>query len=60
MAESSLKGSFNHVAWKAGDYVRVWNKSDGKHLRSSGLCFVMATGQIGKFSSNTFDLVALE
>ena len=38
MTKSDLAKMFNHVAWKAGDYVRVWNKTDAKYTVCSGLC----------------------
>jgi hypothetical protein len=40
-----------HVPWKAGDYIRVWNRVNGSHSRCSGFCFNVASGQIGKFST---------
>jgi hypothetical protein len=35
---------------------KVWNREDGVHSRSSGLCFNLASGQVGKFSPMSFYL----
>lgn len=37
------------VKLNAGDYVRVWNCEDGKDCRSTGMCFNLGSGKIGKF-----------
>jgi hypothetical protein len=43
--------SVGYVPWKAGDYIRVWDRVNGSHSRCSGFCFNSASGQIGKFST---------
>jgi hypothetical protein len=40
--------SLSHVKWKAGEYVRVWNR-ENHYANCEGLCFNVATGGIGKF-----------
>lgn len=50
---------FDHVGWKVGDHVRVWAREDESHSRSKGFCFVVSTGEIGKFSTVTFRLTAI-
>lgn len=47
------------AGWTAGDYIRVWDKKDERYSRSIGLCFVLATGKIGKFNTSTNDLRAI-
>lgn len=57
LATSDEKSTaLGHVTWNAGDYVRVWNRVDGSHSRSSGFCFNLASGKIGKFSTMSFYL----
>jgi hypothetical protein len=46
--------SLGHVKWKAGDYIRVWDREDQSHARSIGFCFNLATGEIGKFHAICF------
>ncbi|KAF2193570.1 hypothetical protein K469DRAFT_712347 [Zopfia rhizophila CBS 207.26] len=48
------------VKWKAGDYVRVWNREDKSHARSNGFCFNLATGEIGKFDTMSFFLQVID
>lgn len=52
--------SFGHVKWKAGDYVRVWNREDKSHARSNGFCFNLATGEIGTFNTTSFFLQVVD
>lgn len=52
--------SLGYVTWKAGDYIRVWNSEYGAHARSSGFCFNLASGQIGKFSTISYYLKLVE
>jgi hypothetical protein len=40
------------VSWKRGDYIRVWDREDDSNSRASGLCFNLASGQIGRFYTN--------
>jgi hypothetical protein len=54
------RASFRHVEWKRGDYIRVWNREDESYSRSSGFCFVLTTGQIGRFMTQTAQLEAVE
>jgi hypothetical protein len=48
--------SLGHVKWKAGDYIRVWNRENKSHAVSEGFCFNLATGGIGKFRVTCFSL----
>jgi hypothetical protein len=52
--------SLGHVTWKAGDCIRVWNREDSAHSRSSGFCFNLASGQVGKFSTMSFYLELID
>jgi hypothetical protein len=52
--------SLGHVRWKAGDYIRVWNREDKSHSRSDGFCFNLATGEIGKFNTTSFFLTVID
>lgn len=54
------RDSLGHVKWKAGDYVRVWNREDKKHSQSAGFCFNIATGGIGKFDTTSFSLILID
>jgi hypothetical protein len=40
------------VSWERGDHIRVWEREDDSHSRASGLCFNLASGQIGRFYTN--------
>lgn len=51
---SESHSSFGHVVWKAGDYIRVWNREDKSHAVSEGFCFNLATGAIGRFHTTCF------
>jgi hypothetical protein len=46
--------SLGHVNWKAGDYIRTWNREDKSHAVSEGFCFNLATGGIGRFHATCF------
>jgi hypothetical protein len=48
--------SLDHVTWKAGDYIRVWDRKDGSYPRCTGLCFNLASGKIGQFSTMYYSL----
>lgn len=48
--------SLGHVKWKAGDYIRMWNREDKSHAVSEGVCFNLATGEIGRFHTTCFSL----
>jgi hypothetical protein len=52
--------SLGHVKWKAGDYIRVWNREDKSHSVSEGLCFNLATEAIGKFHINGVYLTPID
>jgi hypothetical protein len=41
--------SVDHVSWEAGDYIRVWDRVNCSHSRCSGVCFNLASGQLGNF-----------
>lgn len=57
MATSDERAALvGHVSWKAGDYIRVWDRVNGSHSRCSGFCFNLASGQIGEFSTASSDL----
>jgi hypothetical protein len=47
--EDKCKATVGHVSWKAGDYIRVWERVHGFYLNGFG--FNMASGQIGKFTT---------
>ncbi|KAL1612076.1 hypothetical protein SLS60_000299 [Paraconiothyrium brasiliense] len=51
-----IQVALGHVKMKAGDYIRVWNREDGRNQRTTGLCFNMASGQIGKLFAWTSSL----
>jgi hypothetical protein len=48
--EDKCKVPVDHVSWKAGDYIRVWERVRGFYLNGFG--FNMASGQIGKFTTD--------
>ena len=55
-----LRSSFGHVKWRAGDYMRVWDREDKSHSRSEGFCFNVATGEIGRFNTTSFSLKVID
>lgn len=52
--------AFGYVKWKAGDYIRVWNREDKSHSVSEGVCFNLTTGGIGKFHTTSFSLTLID
>jgi hypothetical protein len=57
--DSGCFGPGEHeVNWKAGDYIRVWERVDASW--STGFCFNIASGQIGRFSALRSSLVPVE
>jgi hypothetical protein len=46
--------SLGHVNWKAGEYIRTWNREDKSHAVSEGFCFNLATGGMGRFHATCF------
>ena len=41
------------VSWKKGNYIRVWERKNDPHSQASGFCFNLASGQIGRFYTNS-------
>ncbi|KAK7177533.1 hypothetical protein PSPO01_16416 [Paraphaeosphaeria sporulosa] len=40
------------VSWKNGDYIRVMERDTDSYSYASGICFNLASGQIGQFYTN--------
>lgn len=52
--------TLGHVKWKAGEYVRVWNREDKRNARCEGFCFNVATGGIGRFETGSSSLKLID